>query len=115
MIVALFSSSDQTHLTNYSRDGNEWPVYFSVGNINSTIGSKPPNLANIVVALVPVPPKYHFKGHGKTTAVKDQQIHNLEVLGKVSELRIRPLDTLFDTGKLLLCVDCRMRQCYPVI
>jgi len=47
--------------------------------------------------------------------MKEQQIHNQEILRKVFELIFRPLDVLFNTGKLLLCVDGRMRQCYPVI
>jgi len=37
-----------------------------------TIRSKLLNLASIVVALLSVPPKYHFKEHGKTTPVKKQ-------------------------------------------
>jgi hypothetical protein len=54
----------------------EWPVYLSLGNIDSTIRSKPSNDTSILVALLPVPPKYPFKGHGETTAMKEQQIHN---------------------------------------
>ena len=115
MIVPLFGSSDQTPLTNYSGDKKEWPVYLSLGNIDLTIRSNPSNLASILVTLLPVPPKYHFKGHGKTTAVKEQQVHNREVLRKVFKIIFRPLDALFNTGKLMLCADGRMRQCYPVI
>jgi hypothetical protein len=48
----------------------------SLGNIDSIIRLKPSNHASILVALLPVPPKYHFEGHGKTTAMKEQQIHN---------------------------------------
>jgi len=48
----------------------ELPVYVSLGNIDSTIRSKPSNLASILVALLPVPPKYHFKGHVDATAGK---------------------------------------------
>jgi len=81
----------------------------SLGSIDSTIRSKPSILASILVALLPVPPKYHFTGHGKTTAVKEQQIYNREVLKKVFELIFRPLDALFNTGKLMLCADSRMR------
>jgi hypothetical protein len=115
MIVPLFGSSDQTHLTNYAGDRKEWPVYLSLGNLDSTIRSKSSNLATIVVALLPVPPKYHLHEHRKTTAMKEQQIDNREVLSKVFELILRPLDALCNTGKLMLCVDGRMRQCYPVI
>jgi len=44
------------------------------------------NLAIILVALIPVLPKYGVKGHWKTTAVKVQQIHNWKSLRKVFEL-----------------------------
>jgi hypothetical protein len=115
MIVPLFGSSDQIHLTNNSGDKKEWPVYLSLRNIDSTIRSTHSNLARILVALLPVPPKYHFKGHGKTTPIKKQQIHNREGLRKIFNLRFRPLNTLFNTGKLMLCADCQMRQCYAVI
>jgi len=73
------------------------------------------NLASILVALLPVPPTYHFKGQGKTTALKEQQIPNREGLKKVFELIFRPVDVLFNTGKLMLCADGWMWQCYPVI
>jgi hypothetical protein len=71
MIVPLFGSADQRHLTNYSGHKKEWPVHFSLPNIDLTIRSKPSNLASILVALLPVAPKYHFKGHRKTTAIKE--------------------------------------------
>jgi hypothetical protein len=94
MIVPLLGSSDQTHLTTYSGDKKEWPVYLSLGNINPIIRSMPPNLATILVAHLPVPPKYHFKGHGKTPAVKEQQIHTREVLRKDFDHIFRSLDAL---------------------
>jgi len=80
-----------------------------------TIRFKPSNLASILVALLPIPPKYHFKEHGKTTAMKEQQIHNQEVLRKVFKLIFHPLDVLFDTAEPMLCADIPMRQFYPGI
>jgi len=47
--------------------------------------------------------------------MKELQIHNREVLRKVIELIFHPLESLFNTGKLMLCADGWMRQCYPVI
>jgi hypothetical protein len=47
--------------------------------------------------------------------VKEQRIHNREVVRKVFKLIFRPVDALFNTVKLLLCADGWMRQCYPVI
>jgi hypothetical protein len=93
----------------------EWPVYLSLRNVNSTNWSKPSNLGIILVALLPVPLKYHVKGHGKTTAVKEQQIHNQQVLINVFEFIFRPLYALFNTGKLMLWADGQMRLCYPAI
>jgi hypothetical protein len=115
MMVPLFGSLDQAHLTNYSGDKKEWPLYLSLGNIDLTIRSKPSDLARIGVALLPVPPTDHIKGHGKTTALKEQQIHNREVLRKVFELIFRPLDALCNAGQHIHLVDGRMLQCYPVI
>jgi hypothetical protein len=109
------SSSDQTHLTNYSVDKKEWPVYLSLGSIDSTIRSKPSNVASLLVALLSVPLKYDFEGHGNASAVKEQQIHNREVLRNVFEHIFHPLNVLFNTGKLILYADSRMWQCYPVI
>jgi len=65
MIVHLFGYSDQTHFTNYSSDNKEWPLYWSLGNIDSTSRSKPSNPACIPVALLPVPLECHCKRHGK--------------------------------------------------
>jgi len=47
--------------------------------------------------------------------VEEQQIHNREVLRKVFESNFRPLDALFNTGKLMPCADGQMWQCYPGI
>jgi len=69
----------------------------------------PLNLGSSLVTLIPVPPKYHFKGHGKTTALKEQQIHNREVLRKVFNVIFRPLDVLFNTGKCKHYADGGMR------
>jgi len=96
-------------------DKKEWPVYFSLWHSDSMIRLKPSNLGSILVALVPIQPHYHFKGLGKTNAVKEQRIHNLEVCRKVFEHIFCPLNTLYNTGKFLLCVDGHMWQCDPVI
>jgi hypothetical protein len=114
-IVPIFGSSDQTHLTNYSGDKKEWLIYLSLGNINSMIRSKPSSLASVVVALLPLPPKHHHRGHGKTAAIKEQQEYNREVLRQVFEIIFRPLDAVFEKGKPMLCADGKMRQCFPII
>jgi len=93
----------------------KWPVYLSLRNIDSTIRSKHLNHARIRVALFSILRKYHFIALGITTAVKEWQIHNGEVSRKVFELIFCPLSVLFNTGKLMVCVDSLIRQCYCVI
>jgi len=76
------------------------------------ISSKPLNLGNILVALLPVSPQYHFEEHGKTTAVKEQPIHNREVLRKDFKLFFT-LSTHFPTWESLCFVQ--MVRCGNVI
>jgi len=73
------------------------------------------NLANILVAVLSIPPKYYFKGHGKTTAMTEQQIQNQEVFRNAFDLILRPLDALFNSGTVMLCADGEKWERYPVI
>jgi len=72
-------------------------------------------LASVLVAVLPVPPKYHIKRHGKTTGVKKQKIQNREVSRTVFQHIFRSLNVHFNTGKLMLCADGQMRQWYAII
>jgi hypothetical protein len=99
---------------NTSGDKEEWTVYLSYENIDLTNRSKHLNLGSVSVAPLPVPPKYYFKRHGKSTCMKEEQIHNREVLRKVFHHIFCYLDTHLNTGKLLLCADRRIRQWYSV-
>ena len=111
MMVRLFGVSDQIHLTNYSDNNKEWPVYSNLGNIDLTIRSKPSNLGRIFVALLPVPLKYDIEVDGKTLAVKDKRIHDQEDVRYVFELIFHPLDVLINNGKLMLSADGQLQQC----
>jgi len=114
-IICLFNSLDQTHLTKWLGNQDEWLVQLSLGNIDLMIRLKPSNLANISVAHLPVAPKYQFKEHGYATTMKEQQIHIQEVLSNVIDLIFRPLKNYLHTGHQMYCADGRMWQCYSVI
>lgn len=114
-IVPILGSSDQTHLTNYSGDKKEWPVFLSLGNIRSSERLKATRNCNVLVALLPVPPKHSFRGPGKTAETKAQQDYNREVLRQVFEKLFTPLNDLFHTGKRMICSDGQVRHCFPVI
>lgn len=79
------------------------------------ISSKPSNLQSILFALLPVPPKHHFKSHANTTAVNKQQIHNPVVLRWAFNLILCPLNVLFNICNLMLSVDSWMSKRNSVI
>lgn len=93
----------------------KWPVYLSLGYIDLTIRSKPSAITSILVAFLSVPLKYDFQVYGKPTAMKKQQTYNWESSRKVFKLIFRHLKVLVNNGKLMICVDSQMQQCYPVI
>jgi hypothetical protein len=68
-----------------------------------------------MVALRSVPPKYHFKEHGKTTAVEENKVHIQDGLGIVFEHIFLSFDVNFHITKLFLGADGWMGQCCHAI
>jgi hypothetical protein len=62
---------------------------------------KPYTLASIHIALRPVSPKYHIKGHGERIAINKQQTNNAECVRKVFNLLFPPLDKQFNIAKYM--------------
>jgi len=102
-------------MTNFSGDKKGWPVYLSLGNVNTNIRSKISNRCYVLIALLPVPPKHTFKGPGKQNALRDQQDNNREILRCCFEIILRPLNDIQKLGKLMICPDGRMRLCFPIV
>ena len=114
-MIPLFASSGKIHYTNLARKKKEWQIYMNLGNIFPTIRTQSSNLAWIVVALVPVPQKYHFTGYSKLTAAMEQQFHNWDDLIKHLEYMFRPLNTLLNAGRCFLYMVGHILHCYTVI
>ena len=57
MVVLVILTSDETYLTNFSRDKKAWLLYLTIGNLLSTVRNKPSRLATVLLALLPVPLK----------------------------------------------------------
>jgi len=56
-LVPVVLASDQTYVTNFSRDKKLWPLYISIGNIKLTVCHKPTMNTWIPIALLPICPK----------------------------------------------------------
>ena len=97
--------SDQTHLSNFSGDKKAWPVYVTIGNIVSKTRNSPTSMAVLLVALLPVPPKF---AQQSTAADERQRQINAESLQAVFRLIFEPLQTVVD-GTLMDCSDGKVR------
>ena len=102
-ILPVISASDQTHLTNFSGDKKAWPVYLTLGNIVSTVRNKPSAMAMILVALLPVPPK--FSKQQKAAQMDTQRDINRQILHLVLEQVFQPLCDPGKHGIDLPCAD----------
>jgi hypothetical protein len=49
--------SDATHLTNFAGDSKAWPVYMTIGNLQTAVRNAPSTQSVLLVALLPVPIK----------------------------------------------------------
>ena len=111
-LVPIIGMSDQTHLTNFSGDKKAWPVYLTVGNIRSKARNCPSKMAIILIALLPVPPKFSSK---KTKDRSAQRMTNDEILEGVFSLIFEPLEAITKFGKEMVCSDGSVRRCFPVL
>jgi hypothetical protein len=69
-------------------------------------------MAIILVALLPVPPKFTTK---KAKTRNAQRMTNDEVLEAVFALIFEPLETIAKSGKEMNCSDGKVRRCFPIL
>ena len=111
-LVPVIGMSDQTQLTNFLGDKKAWPVYLTIGNIRSKTRNCLSKMAIILVALLPVPPRFASK------KVKDrsaQRMTNEEILDGVFSLIFEPLEAITRLVKEMNCSDGMVRHCFPVL
>jgi len=90
-VVPIIRLSDQTQLTNFLGDEKASPVYVTIGNILSRTRHSPVRMAIMLLALLPMPPK--FTG-GSSHTYKAQRQVNTDVLRSVVDLVFAPLHQL---------------------
>ncbi|RPA93469.1 hypothetical protein L873DRAFT_1705102 [Choiromyces venosus 120613-1] len=110
-LVPIIGMSDQTHLTNFSGDKKAWPVYITTGNLLSTRRNRPGSMAVLLLALLPVPPKFPQS----SSADNLQRQINAGTLQGVFELILSPLQDAALDGVSIDCVDRKVRQCFPIL
>jgi hypothetical protein len=102
-IVPVIWASDKTHLTYFSGDQQDWPLYLTIGNIRKDIRRTPNKPFWFLVGLIPCP----LKGANNI----DEPWHSAvgTVLSHFRNLDITGPSLKWDSA------DGFQRQCYPLL
>ena len=111
-VVPIIGLSDQTQVTNFSGDKKAWPVYVTIGNIFSPMRNSPVKMPLLLVALLPVPPK--FTGESAQADQAQQQM-NVDVLRTLFDLVLVPLQQVVQEGTVMDCAEGKTHLCFPIL
>lgn len=103
-IVPVLLGSDKTHLTVLAGDKHAWPLYLSIGNINSRIRNMPSKNAWLLIAYLPV-----VKFEANSTAGEARLYH--QCLRHI----LRPLVKAGTDGVDIPDSKGDVRFCYPLV
>lgn len=111
-MVPIICASDGTHLTNISGDKKAWPIYFTIGNIKSSVRNKPTGHSFILLGLLPVPSKL-----GKNTTLVNSVLRRqsqMAMNSAVGEI-FQSIRECSQEGELIKRADGYERLCFPVL
>jgi len=100
------------HLTNFSGDKKAWPVYMTIGNILSRTRNSLAKIPILLLALLPVPPK--FTGESARANQAPRQT-NSDTLRAVFDLVLAPLQLVAQEGTVMDCADGKTRLCFHIL
>jgi len=116
-LLPMIFISDGTHLLNFARNKNEWPVCMPIGNPSSKSNQMPSMHSVVIVALLPIP----INNRNISEMRLDEQRHtNRGVLNAVlrsvlQTLPIRQHPSAERGCYNVLCADGNFRHCKPVL
>jgi len=107
----MIGMSDQTNLTNCSRDKRAWPVYLMMENLQSTIRNRPGSIAILLLELLPIP----LRLAKSSRADKLQRLINADTLSGVFKLIFAPFNGVVLDGTPIDCTDSKIPRCFPIM
>jgi hypothetical protein len=115
-LVPMSFMSDRMHLSNFTGDKKEWPVYMTIGNPSSKIRQTPSTHSIVMVALLLIPIKNRNIPHKGLDEVRQT---NREVLNEVHRRLLQPLTSKQNPSAgsgyyIVLCADGNFRWCKTV-
>jgi len=109
--------SDGTHLSNFTRNHKEWPVYMTIGNLSSKTCQMSSTHSVVMVALLPIPIKNR---NILQKRLDEQRQTNRVVLNKILWRVLQPLTFQWNPSAEsgyynVLCADGNFRHWTPVL
>src|SRR5690606_36378207 len=121
----ILFASDGTQLSTHAGDHELWPLYMSVGNLPSSLRSRPSANSWILIAVLPIPPKKDDYLEKDITASiprkatgeeqKEYQQFKDDILNHVLDLIVADLNQLREEGLPLQCGDGIIRDGRPLL
>jgi len=103
--------SDQTNLTNFSRDKKALPVYITIRNLLLAQPYSLGSMSVLLLALLPIPPKF------SKSSLPDQHQRKIQddTLQDVLELIFEPLQDMAHAGSPLDHTNSKVLQCFLIL
>jgi len=116
-IVPLICGLDEIQLVDFSGDKKTWPIYLIIANIHSSTRNKYSYLTLILLAFLPVPPKFQ---PNCTSDDRAQWDINQQVPCDITKIVLEPVMRFPEGGDinsstLWPCSDCKMCCCWPIL
>ncbi|KAH8145068.1 uncharacterized protein LAJ45_10191 [Morchella importuna] len=92
-------------------DKKAWPIYLTIGNIKSSVRSKPTGHSLILLGLLPVPPKLGKNSLANSALRRQSQMALHRALGEI----FQSIRECSQEGELIACADGYERLCFPVL
>src|SRR5690606_11766362 len=117
-------ASDGTQLSTHAGDHDLWPIYMSLGNLPSSLRSRPSTNSWMLIGLFPIPLKkddYLGTDNGipcKASSNEREKYarYKADVFHQVIDTILsKDMKVMFENGLQLDCADGKIRQGRPVI
>jgi hypothetical protein len=108
-VASVQIATDKTHLMNFSRNKQAYPVYVTINNISKAIWRKLNSCAQILLGYLPIPKLHGFKSKNLKKIAGHNLCHDCMLV------IVKPLVAAGKDGWYMTCADGWIRQVFPIL